>query len=276
MSAATRSRRLAAAGYDVVVYDDLSAGHREAVERIAGLLPGRSVTLVEGDMLDGTALERAMADGSSRRRSCTSPRVSTSASPCASRSAYYKVNVTGTLGVLAAMAATGVPRSCSRPPARSLARPDEPIDEDLPQTTRQRLRRNASSRSSARCLTSRRATGIRWTALRYFNAAGRRRGRRDWGSSRSGDSPDPARDRRRGAAAPTSRSSATTTRRRTARASATTCTSATWPTPTSGRSAASRQAASLAHTISAPARACPCARCSTRSSAPPDARCRTA
>ena len=33
-------KALAAAGYDVVVYDDLSAGHREAVERIAARVPG--------------------------------------------------------------------------------------------------------------------------------------------------------------------------------------------------------------------------------------------
>ena len=45
-------KALAEGGYDVVIYDDLSAGHREAVETLAARVPGRHITLVEGDIAD--------------------------------------------------------------------------------------------------------------------------------------------------------------------------------------------------------------------------------
>ena len=45
-------KALAAAGYDVVVYDDLSAGHAAAVERIAARFRPGAITLVRGDILD--------------------------------------------------------------------------------------------------------------------------------------------------------------------------------------------------------------------------------
>ena len=41
-------KALAAAGDDVVVYDDLSGGHAEAVDRIAAAFPNRAVSLVKG------------------------------------------------------------------------------------------------------------------------------------------------------------------------------------------------------------------------------------
>ncbi len=53
---------LAAAGYDVVVFDDLSAGHPEAVERIRRAFPARSITLVEGDILDRPLVLKTLAD----------------------------------------------------------------------------------------------------------------------------------------------------------------------------------------------------------------------
>ena len=53
---------LAAAGYDVVVYDNLSAGHEEAVRRIAGNMPHRSVSFVKGDIGDGASVRRALDD----------------------------------------------------------------------------------------------------------------------------------------------------------------------------------------------------------------------
>ncbi len=51
-------KALAAAGYDVVVYDDLSAGHAEAVERLAAAFPARSISLVRGDIADIAARAR--------------------------------------------------------------------------------------------------------------------------------------------------------------------------------------------------------------------------
>ncbi len=53
-------KALAAAGRDVVVYDDLSAGHAEAVARVARAFPGRRISLARGDILDRAALEAVL------------------------------------------------------------------------------------------------------------------------------------------------------------------------------------------------------------------------
>src|SRR6187401_3484865 len=55
-------KALAAAGYDVVVYDSLLAGLREAVVRVAAAFPGRSISFFEGDILDTPTLERTLRD----------------------------------------------------------------------------------------------------------------------------------------------------------------------------------------------------------------------
>ena len=55
-------KALALAGYDVCVYDNLMAGHREAVARIARAVPERSVTLIEGDILDRARVLQALRE----------------------------------------------------------------------------------------------------------------------------------------------------------------------------------------------------------------------
>ncbi len=52
-------KALATAGYDVVVYDNLLAGHREAVDRLVAAFPTRRITFVQGDILDGDLVRRA-------------------------------------------------------------------------------------------------------------------------------------------------------------------------------------------------------------------------
>ena len=59
---------LAAAGYDVVVYDNLSAGHAEAVERLAAAFPAHVDPLVEGDILDAAAVAAGAAAARRRAR----------------------------------------------------------------------------------------------------------------------------------------------------------------------------------------------------------------
>ena len=161
---------LAAAGYDVVVYDDLSAGHREAVERIAAASPGRSVTLVEGDMLDGTKVERAMAAARPDAVMHFAARLDVGES-VREPLAYYHVNVTGTLSVLAAMAANNVSRFVFSSTCAIFGETDVPLHEDLP---KQPVNAYGETKLAIeRALPHvERATGIRWTALRYFNAAG--------------------------------------------------------------------------------------------------------
>jgi UDP-glucose-4-epimerase GalE len=163
-------KALAAAGYDVVVYDDLSAGHREAVERIAAASPGRSVTLVEGDVLDGATLARAMAAARPAAVMHFAARLDVAES-VREPLTYYHVNVTGTLGVLAAMAATGVSRFVFSSTCAMFGETDAPLHEDLaahPVNTY-----GETKLAIERALPHvERATGIRWTALRYFNAAG--------------------------------------------------------------------------------------------------------
>ena len=161
---------LAAAGYDVVVYDDLSAGHREAIERVAAVSPGRSVTLVEGNMLDGATLGRAMATARPDAVMHFAARLDVGES-VREPLAYYDVNVTGTLSVLSAMAANEVPRFVFSSTCAIFGETDVPLHEDLP---KQPVNAYGETKLAIeRALPHvEQATGIRWTALRYFNAAG--------------------------------------------------------------------------------------------------------
>jgi UDP-glucose-4-epimerase GalE len=163
-------KALAAAGYDVVVYDDLSAGHREAIDRIARASPGRSVTLVTGDMLDAATLDRAMAEARPAAVMHFAARLDVGES-VREPLTYYHVNVTGTLAVLRAMAAHGVSKFVFSSTCAIFGETDEPLSEDLP---KQPVNAYGESKLAIeRALPHvERATGIRWTALRYFNAAG--------------------------------------------------------------------------------------------------------
>ena len=163
-------KSLAASGYDVVVYDDLSAGHREAVERIASASPGRSVTLVEGDMLDNQTLSRAMAAAHPAAVMHFAARLDVGES-VREPLTYYTVNVSGTLSVLSAMAANDVPHFVFSSTCAVFGETDVPLHEDLP---KQPVNAYGETKLAIeRALPHvERATGIRWTALRYFNAAG--------------------------------------------------------------------------------------------------------
>jgi UDP-glucose-4-epimerase GalE len=163
-------KALAAAGYDVVVYDDLSAGHREAVDRIAAASSGRAVTLVVGSMLDRPALDRAMGEARPAAVMHFAARLDVGES-VREPLAYYDVNVTGTLNVLAAMALARVPRFVFSSTCAIFGETDAPLVEDLP--TRPVNAYGETKLAVERALPHvERATGIRWSALRYFNAAG--------------------------------------------------------------------------------------------------------
>ena len=162
---------LAAAGYDVVVYDDLSAGHREAVERLAKAFPGRTIQLVQGDALDTTRVADALRDCSADAVMHFAARLSVGEST-REPLGYYRANVTGTMSVLQAMADTGVRRFVFSSTAATFGEPQYvPIDEAHPQ-------RPINAYGETKLAVERafphleRATGIKAIALRYFNAAG--------------------------------------------------------------------------------------------------------
>ncbi len=164
-------KALADAGYDVCVFDNLSAGHREAVSRIANRYPDRRVTLVVGDVGDRAAVARALTESQAQAVMHFAARLSVGES-VREPAKYYETNVTGTLAVLAAMADVGVHRFVFSSTAATFGEPVAiPIDEDHPQVpinpygeTKLAVERALGHLGAA--------TPMRAVIFRYFNAAG--------------------------------------------------------------------------------------------------------
>ena len=157
-------KALRARGADVVVYDSLVAGHREAVE-LAG------ARLEVGDIHDTARLrdviKRAGADAVMHFAAWLSVGDSVR-DPIG----YYRNNVTGALSVLDAMVAAGAKYFIFSSTAATFAEPMEsPITENHPQ-------KPINSYGETKLAVERAlphfdiAYGLKWTALRYFNAAG--------------------------------------------------------------------------------------------------------
>lgn len=156
------ARRLVSSGHDVVVLDHLGRGHAAAV---------RGIPLVVGDVRDHDAVAATLRDGRIEAVIHFAALKSVEES-VADPGGYFDDNVGGTLAVLRAMAATGVrafvlSSSCAvyGPPA------DLPVDEGA-------ALRPMNPYGESKLLAERllpwfaAAHGIRWAALRYFNAAG--------------------------------------------------------------------------------------------------------
>jgi UDP-glucose-4-epimerase GalE len=150
-------------GDRVVVYDDFSAGHREAAVH--------AHATIEGSIHDTAAVRRAIRDHGvdavmhfaawlSVGRSVRDP------------AGYYRNNVAGTLGVLDAMVAEGVRHVVFSSTAAVFGDPIEtPITETHP--TRPINAYGETKLAVERALPHyERAYGLRWVSLRYFNAAG--------------------------------------------------------------------------------------------------------
>ncbi|WP_431227384.1 UDP-glucose 4-epimerase GalE [Burkholderia contaminans] len=155
-------KALAAAGHEPVAYDNLSTGHRDAV---------RWGPLVAADILDRDALSKAFA--------VHRPDVVIHFAALAyvgdsvlAPDRYYTVNVTGTCTLLSAMHAAGIGRIVMSSSCATYGIPDGlPISERTPQQpinpygfTKYAMERMAADFE--------RAYGLKWVALRYFNAAG--------------------------------------------------------------------------------------------------------
>lgn len=156
------AKALARAGYEVVVFDNLIAGHRQAV---------RYGTLVEGDVTDAAAV------GGALRRHEIFAVMHFAAFLDVGESVrdpvrYYRNNVIGALNVLEAMAAESVRYFVFSSTCATYGEPIEtPIAETHPQ-------RPINSYGETKLAVERalphfeRPYGIRSVALRYFNAAG--------------------------------------------------------------------------------------------------------
>ena len=156
------AKALSAAGYRVVVFDNLAAGHREAV---------RYGELVQGDITDAAAVGAALAryDVSAVMHFAAFLDVGESVRDPAR---YYRNNVSGALSVLEAMVAQSVQVFVFSSTCATYGEPLEtPISETHPQ-------RPINSYGETKLAVERalphfeRAHGIRSVVLRYFNAAG--------------------------------------------------------------------------------------------------------
>ena len=155
-------KAFAEAGWEVVVYDDLSRGWREFV---------RWGPLIDGDILDPGRLTSALRE--------TAPdavahfaALSFVAESVAQPELYWRVNVCGSLNLLDAMRAAGVGRLVFSSTCATYGAPERwPIDEDHPQApinpygwTKLAVEKMLADHA--------RAHDLRSVALRYFNAAG--------------------------------------------------------------------------------------------------------
>jgi UDP-glucose 4-epimerase len=155
-------RQLRMAGYDLIVLDNLSTGHRQAVD---------GSELVIGDLLDTVQLERLFAEHrfDAVMHFCAKSLVAESIHQ---PYAYYQNNVAGTLNLLAAMRAHDAQRLIFSSTAAVYGMPlTDQIDEAHPCNPinpygRSKLMVEGILRDAAR------AYGLRSVSLRYFNAAG--------------------------------------------------------------------------------------------------------
>jgi UDP-glucose-4-epimerase GalE len=150
------------AGYRVVAFDNLVAGHRAAV---------RYGTLIEGDITDTPVVRQAL-----RQHDITAVMHFAAfldvAESVREPGRYFRNNVGGALSVLEAMAAESVKHFIFSSTCATYGEPVEtPIVETHPQNPINSY--GESKLAVERALPHfERALGIRWTALRYFNAAG--------------------------------------------------------------------------------------------------------
>jgi UDP-glucose 4-epimerase len=155
------TEHLLAANHDVIVVDNLSTGHRGAVDRRAAFH--------EGDLLDGKFLMPVLAGVDAV---CHFAAFSQVAESVADPIKYYRNNVVGAISLLDSMRKKGVRYFLFSSSAAVYGEPDStPIPEEAPTrplnaygNTKLTIERLLSDCSAA--------WGLRALSLRYFNAAG--------------------------------------------------------------------------------------------------------
>ena len=156
------AKALQRAGYRVVVFDNLIAGHREAV---------KYGEWVEGDITDVTAVRGALSRYQAGAVMHFAALLDVGES-VRKPAMYYRNNVVGALSVLEAMVAERVGTFVF---SSTCATYGEPIETPIPETHQQQP---INSYGETKLVIERalvhfeRAYGLRSIALRYFNAAG--------------------------------------------------------------------------------------------------------
>jgi UDP-glucose-4-epimerase GalE len=156
------AKALRAAGYDVVIYDNLSAGHREAA---------RGSPIVEGDIGDVAEVRRAIRESGAN---AVMHFAAWLVVPDSVRDplGYYRNNVSGTMGTLEAMVAEGVQQFVFSSTCAVYGEPREtPIDETHPTAPINAYGQTKLAIEHALPHLEK-AHGVRSVRLRYFNAAG--------------------------------------------------------------------------------------------------------
>lgn len=156
------AKSLRRAGYRVVIYDNLSAGHREAA---------LGAPLIEGDVQDVNAVRRVLRESGASAVLHLAAWLNVAES-VGDPAGYYRNNVGGTLAVLEAMAAERCQQLVF---SSSCAVYGEPIETPM-RETHPTAPINAYGQSKLAVEHAlphfERAYGIRSIRLRYFNAAG--------------------------------------------------------------------------------------------------------
>jgi len=155
-------KALRLAGHEVVVFDNLSAGHREST---------LGAPLIQGDIRDGDAVRRALRDSRAAAVMHFAGHLVVSES-VHDPAGYYQNNVTGTLTTLEAMAAEGCRHFVFSSTCAVYGEPTSvPLVETHP--TEPVSPYGQTKLAVEQALPHfERAYGIRSIRLRYFNAAG--------------------------------------------------------------------------------------------------------
>ncbi len=156
-------RGLCDAGHEVVVLDNLSQGHRQAVDQRA--------SFIQGDLADGDLMRRTIRDGGFDGVMHFAAHLDVNES-VNNPLKYYENNVVNTVRMLQIMSDTGVRRFVFSSTCATYGVPEGcPITEQMSQSPinpygRTKLVMEWAMRDSAA------AWGLGGCALRYFNAAG--------------------------------------------------------------------------------------------------------
>ena len=159
-------------GYDVIIFDNLTTGHRETIEKLSKLdLPGKFIGFYKGDLTNRYDLERTFSsyDIDAVMHFAAFSQVAESMK---NPSKYYRNNVLGTLNLLDSMRIHDVKMIVFSSTAATYGEPEyTPIDEKHPQIP-------INPYGSSKLMIERimddydMAYGLRSVRLRYFNVAG--------------------------------------------------------------------------------------------------------